>query len=192
MAKATKKQLKSANAAMATVEGTYFAQGADGGRLLKPYSLTAPIPIDRVHQALPIFKRMYLKQHPLSPEPSLLSKQYPDAVSVHEHNLVKLELPDGMAPVRQVSLMTEEQLRGYVEQQGIKLYPELYPTIVELRDALHQWEVDENLFYKKQEERYAAIKDELDLVAQTIGVLSTDQQAGEDVSTEESSVAEEV
>jgi hypothetical protein len=167
-----------------TVSGLYRASTPSGDQVTKPYELTAKLPLTVMHQALPTFKKLYLKENNLMEGACLLKRTYPDCEGVYTHEIKSIQLPDNMPAANSVDLMSREQLDMYILEQGINLVEALYPNLQDMKAAVKEWEADPEAFYQYQDKRYESLKDDLELVAQ-VKALNEDEDVEAETETTE-------
>lgn len=95
---------------------------------------------------------------PINGEDSAILKklkiQYPDYKRFRTHVVSDVrDMTNAGKPVYELGLMNRTQLIRYIDKKGLPIDPDLYPSVVELRQALKDYSENPNIFERFQEKR---------------------------------------
>jgi hypothetical protein len=127
-----------------TVEGMYFVSVGEGkGKGVRQYSFDINLP--SMDCALSIIKNKILDV--------VLAKKYPDYVSYRTHNIVNV-VPFGNVPNARLNIwqMNRPTVESYVFENSLPVKLELYPTLMDLRNAVDMAERDPDRFARVQKQ----------------------------------------
>ncbi len=130
-----------------TIEGQYFYSVGEGkGKALKKYSFDINLPT--MNAALSIIKNKLLDK--------ILSKKYEDYVTYRTHFITNVK-PFGEVGYAKVEIwqMNRPDLIAYAREKELPLKFDIYPGLMELRNAVEMAESDPDRFERIQKDAEA-------------------------------------
>jgi hypothetical protein len=139
-----------------TCEGEYYGYTESGRKVTRPYTLVWKAnEVMRQTGFLSVFKNA------LTPKDGkdtaiirMMREKYPDYKRYKTHHVVNaINLTKKNAPVRELALMNRNQVIQFLNQKGIPIDSDLYPSVSELRQALKDYHENPDAFKKNQDKR---------------------------------------
>lgn len=135
-----------------TYYGVYYGLGNSGGaRQELPFEIELKVQQKHLENSNPL--SVFLNH--LAPQYMLL--KYPDYSGLAKYDVKHSEAADG---VLELSLMSREQLAEYIEEEDLYVYPQIYRTDEQLREAIRENEKDPEAFKLSQDRQQALYGDE--------------------------------
>jgi len=125
-----------------SVEGQYFLSAGEGKKKLSRYEITVNLP--SMENALAVLKGKIL--------PKALPLKYPDYKGLRTYEIVNVEAFGNIAKAKEVLWqMNRPTIESFIRENELPVESYVYPTLMELREAVEMSQRDPDNFIRKQE-----------------------------------------